>query len=306
MNKLLSCIEELQIRIKTHGNSLMSDELRTRVALIDPLLCALGWEASNPRVVTVEHSIEKIRVDYALLGEDGKPVAILEAKSLGINLSHKSRMQMLNYANSGGIKYAGLTNGDHWELYSVFKEVPLQDKKLLDISIEQQMAHHIALQLLCLWRPNLRSGKVTTASTPIVGLPNGPKPTPSDRKGWISLAKYDPKPKTSVPSVAHFWNGTERELKSWRDLLLVTIELLYKEERLTTDKLPYSCTGGKYLIHTKPHHGNGTRFRSIRRPNGTPFFMDANLTAKQVRRYCRKLLKDFGKDPKTDVHLKVM
>ena len=88
MTKLASCIENLQIRIREHRSSLSKNELRTRVSLIDPLLCALGWDVSDPRMITLEYSIDAIRADYALLGEGDKPVAILETKKLGSDLSH--------------------------------------------------------------------------------------------------------------------------------------------------------------------------------------------------------------------------
>ena len=121
MTKLASCIENLQARIRDHRGSLCNNELRTRISLIDPLLCALGWDVSDPGVVLLEYSIGKVKADYALLGKDGKPAAILETKKLGSDLSDH-RMQMLNYANLRGIAYAGLSNGDAWELYDVFKQ----------------------------------------------------------------------------------------------------------------------------------------------------------------------------------------
>ena len=64
MDKLTSCIEELKSRIKTHRSILSENESRTRVALTDPLLRALGWDVSNPKLVTPKYSVGKGWVDY--------------------------------------------------------------------------------------------------------------------------------------------------------------------------------------------------------------------------------------------------
>ena len=122
-----------------------------------------------------------------------------------------------------------------------------------------------------------------------------------------SLAEFELEIGTSPPSVVRFWNETERELKVWKDLLRITAELLYKERLLTATSLPYNH-GKSFRIHTKPEHDNGTRFKSrteTRPLPGTPIYMHINMSAESIIRSCIKLLEDFGKDPKTDVYLKV-
>ena len=66
---------------------------------------------------------------------------------------------MLNYSNASGVDYAGLTDGDRWELYEVFKRGQLEERRILDVSISGMAAHECALRLLLLWRPNLETGK---------------------------------------------------------------------------------------------------------------------------------------------------
>lgn len=306
MTKLASCIENLQARIRKHRGSLCNNELRTRISLIDPLLRTLGWNVSDPEMVLLEYSIGKMKADYALLGEDDKPVAILETKSLGSNLSDNHRMQMLTYATSQGIAYAGLSNGDAWELYDVFKQAPLSDSIILDLSIENSPAYHAALQLLCLWRPNLGSGKVTHAKVPILGLPkNTIVPPPSPSRDWISLAGYEPPIKTPAPSEVRFWNGTKEMLTSWTGMIIVTVKVLYEAKLLTESHLPYKPFNQNFVINTRPQHDTGTRFLKPKSVPGTPLHMNLNLSANDIRRCCRKLLEDFGKDPKADMQLKV-
>ena len=52
------------------------------MALIDPLLSALGWDTSDPGLVLPEYSSDSSsgRADYALLRPDGRPAAFIEAK----------------------------------------------------------------------------------------------------------------------------------------------------------------------------------------------------------------------------------
>ena len=68
LDDLVSVIETLQQRIATHRQSLQQNEIRTRTGLIDPLLTALGWDVSDPAVVTPEYSVGGGRADYALNG----------------------------------------------------------------------------------------------------------------------------------------------------------------------------------------------------------------------------------------------
>lgn len=73
-------------RVEKHGEYIASLEVRTRYALIDPILQALGWNLSDPSQVQIEYETKTDqpkpdRVDYALLSH-GKPVILVEAKPL--------------------------------------------------------------------------------------------------------------------------------------------------------------------------------------------------------------------------------
>ena len=76
-------------------------------------------------------------------------------------------MQMLNYANISGIPHAGLTDGNHWEMYTVFDQAPIEQRRILDVSIASTPAHEAALKLLLLWRPNLASAQPVAANAPV-------------------------------------------------------------------------------------------------------------------------------------------
>ena len=79
-------IESLQLS-RTAADSLQWDEAKTRTLLIDAMLFKAGWDINNPdRVVLemkVKHQPTKTGLgsaDYVLLGADGKPLAVIEAK----------------------------------------------------------------------------------------------------------------------------------------------------------------------------------------------------------------------------------
>ena len=57
LDDLVKVIETLKERIATHGATLRENETRTRMALIDPLLQALGWDTSEPAVVLPEYDV---------------------------------------------------------------------------------------------------------------------------------------------------------------------------------------------------------------------------------------------------------
>ena len=68
LDDLVTAIQTVQQRIREHGNTLSQNEYRTRLALIDPILNALGWDVSDPNLVTIEDQWAGGRADYALLG----------------------------------------------------------------------------------------------------------------------------------------------------------------------------------------------------------------------------------------------
>ena len=314
LSDLVARIELLQARIRSHKIVLQGNETRTRMALIDPLMHALGWDVSDPGVVTPEYKVSDGWADYALLRPDGRPAATVEAKKLGETLA-AHRMQMLNYANAAGIDYAGLTDGNHWELYDVFKRSQLEEKRILKVSITNDPAHESALKLLLLWRPNLESGQPVAACASILDKARRPKlpsvdeqaPAPRpESPDWFALSEYSPPAGTQCPAAIRFWDGSERTLSYWNDILALTVEKLYTEGLLTVDDAPITLGRSKkiYIVHTEPVHLTGTPFKNHKNINGTPLFVNVNVSARGARREAKRLLQRYGQNP-ADVYLQV-
>ena len=308
LDDLVARIELLQARIRSHKIALQGNETRTRMALIDPLMHALGWDVSDPGVVTPEYKVSEGWADYALLRPDGRPAATVEAKKLGETLA-AHRMQMLNYANAAGIDYAGLTDGNHWELYDVFKRSQLEEKRMLKVSITNDPAHESALKLLLLWRPNLESGQPVAASALILGKARQPtsKPPsvepPVPSPDWFALSEYSPPAGTQCPAAIRFWDGSEQTLTSWYEILTLAVEKLYTEG-LLTDDASIQSSKKRYLLHTEPVHPTGVRSENYKSINGSPLFVNVHLSAGQAIRNTKKVLRHCGQNP-TDVHLQV-
>ena len=334
LNELVDCIENLRERITIHGALLRENETRTRLQLVDPLLLSLGWDVSDPGLVIPEYAISGKWADYALLQPDGKAAAVIEAKKLGESLdSH--RMQMLNYANAAGIEYTGLTDGNHWELYSVFQKGTLEERRILDISVNAAPVQMVALKLLLLWRPNLESSNAISASQPILVDLNNASPTPKTdasgsnpgkesehptfngtkeispsvtevrSKDWIPLSDYDPKAGTKSPVAIGFWDSSELEVKHWYEVLTITVEKLYKDGLLKVEHTPIGWSSKSYSVHSHPKHPTGNPFIYYRKINDSPLFVNINLNAGQVRKSARNILEKYGMDP-AKVALKVV
>ncbi len=295
LDDLVTLIETLQKRIRDHNPTLRENETRTRVALIDPLLTALGWEVSDPALVTLEYSVSGHRADYALLHPNGKPAATVEAKKLGEALvSH--RMQMLNYSNASGVEYAGLTDGDHWELYEVFQRGQLEDRRILDISIATTQAYECALKLLLLWRPNLASGRPIKTEKPIVDrIPNPPYPQP----GWVSLSSLVAKTRDASPKSIRFRDGNERQMRSWKQLVQYAVEWLSTQGILTEDKVPIASSNQRFIVHIRPIHPTGKPFKQQHFIAGTPFVIEGNISVTAAVNNTKKLLNHCGVSPDT-------
>ena len=91
LDDLVAVIETLKVRIQQHQGSLQSNEIRTRTALIDPLLTALGWDVADPNLVTPEYDVSGKRADYGLLKKDGKPRSCSGSQEAGRTLGSSSK-----------------------------------------------------------------------------------------------------------------------------------------------------------------------------------------------------------------------
>ena len=310
LDDLVQTIKTLKQRIRDHGNDIAEYESRTRVTLIDPLLCALGWDVSDPTIVQIEPKVENGWADYALLGANRRAVVFVEAK----RLSHKESPigQIIqyagveNYKNQANITYCVYTNGDTWEVVNVREQQPV-----MTVSIAEEDAAKCALKFLSLWRQSMADGVFDTAIDPVVD-PVKPKqlvpaPPPSD---WTSLTS-DFDPKGQPPPVAiRLPNGQEVTLtpRYWTRIQFETALWLHRSGWLTKEncqiKSGASKNSKRYLLSVDGKHQDGSPFKHPIPLPGTDITMEANLSSTRSIRNSQVLLEHFGQDP-SQVFLKL-
>ena len=157
LEPLVSAITTTRNVIDQQRVHVSKNELRTRNILVDPVLRALGWDVSVLEDVEVEYGAGKQRVDYALLGKENKPLVLVEAKKLDEELNSK-RTQMLTYCTEVGVRYGVLTDGNCWDLYDVWQDKPMDERRVLQVIISSRPPAIAAKMLLMLWKEYVREG----------------------------------------------------------------------------------------------------------------------------------------------------
>ena len=301
LNDLMKAIGVLQNRLQEHKSVLEENETRTRMALIDPLLQALGWDTSDPSQVIPEYKVEGKMVDYALLGQNGRAVAVIESKRLNESLD-KHMMQMINYANMAGISYAGLTNGDRWELYDVFRKAPIDDRRILGISISDDLVHESVLKLLVLWNSNLQSRSLIEARPPIVDVGLDRKGSNEDEESenlegdWVSISNIGDPTGKLPPNRIRFEDGSEKRIKYWKDVLKRTASWLASKGFLDGNIVPLNASNNSYIVALDKTHPSGKSFKSPHNIDGTSLVLECHLSAKQIVNRSIKLLSVCQRD----------
>ena len=318
LDDLKETIETLSARIQAHRPYLEGNETRTRQALIDPMLRALGWDVEDPNSVELEYGIKRKWADYALMGS-GRPIAVIEAKALGRALKDDEKMQALNYANMDGIDYMAVTNGDHWQMFDVFKRGQLDNRILMEFQLTRDEPYACALQALGLWRPNLASGKPQEAATPViiekparaesastVSEPSRGKKVAesSDNGDWEPLTSLKLKKgqKPLANTKIKFSNSSPRPIKNWTDLLESAAKHLVEIGKLSALNCPViKGRSTLYLLHTEPIHPHpdpdGKKFVSKRKIG--KLWLNTHFNATNTWKNACWLLEQFDVDPST-------
>ena len=312
LDDLKETIETLRERIRAHRPYLEGNETRTRQVLIDPMLHKLGWDVGDPNFVELEYRIGRDWADYVLMGS-GRPIAVIEAKALGKPLDEKETMQALNYANTAGIPYMTLTNGDHWRMLEVFKQAPIKDRILMNFQLTQDEPYACALQALGLWRPNLASGKPQEVATPVmiekltraesvstVSEPSQKKKiAESPNNGdWEPLTSLSVKRGQKAPAFIKFSNSSPKPIKNWGDLLEGAAKHLVEIGKLSALDCPVIKGRSKlYLLHTKSIHPNDKEFVSKRKIG--KLWLNTHFNSTNTWKHSCWLLDNFGVNPST-------
>lgn len=293
LRELVECIERLRERVGKHEPLLRQNEMWTRYVLIDPLLRALAWDTEDLTQVQPEHQTAGGRADYALLS-GGTPRVFIEAKKLGTPLA-QGIDQSINYCLQQGTPYFVVTDGRKWELYETHKLAPLAQKRVVAFDLFQDPAHEVALKALCLWHPNASAPQVTSAGASVVETLGRPPPPPPSQPGK-TLATIQVKPNDKPPTRVRFPDGTEKQLQTWKSLLVATAEWLLDTGKLRPEHCPVQPPDAmRYLVHTVSEHPSGRDF--VGRVQIGPLWLETNHSAPYLARLAHFLVQRMGEDP---------
>ncbi len=319
LDKLRELIETLKGRIATHGSTLQGSEALTRYVLIDPLLRALGWDTGDPSQVLVEYSLPKGAgkgfADYALLGENAKPLIIVEAKSLHSQLDDAAA-QALTYCNMQAIAYFAVTNGQHWKLYNTFRRVPLPEKLVFELNLTGSAAK-TCLNALALWRPGAVAGQIQAGTPPIVDSAEAGPLSPgvhqvnevrtstksagsmdNRRRGFHPADGYTPIPQLisvtgKKPAAIRFPDGKVKSVNTWSNLTAEIVRWLKSRGHLTEADIPVRLETSKlYFINNHMKDVGGSQYKQV-----DSWFVHTQYNAKSHVRNARLIIEQAGQNP---------
>lgn len=123
---------------------------------------------------------------------------------------------------------------------------------------------------------------------------------------WISLANYGSPTNKRCPTAVRLWDGTERPLRNWYEIIVEVVSRLYANGILTNEHVPLGSPRARrtYLVNSVPRNPDGSRFKQFKQLNAVQLYVRTHLSAEGILRYSKWLLEHFGKDPRTDAFLK--
>ena len=307
LTPLVEKIDELHRIIRCERATVGSHELRTRVVLIDPILRMVGWAPENPHAVVVEYATGTGRADYALLGENARPVALLEAKGLGSRLEEHTR-QIVTYATETGIGFAGITDGDRWMLYDVFRPVPMEDKRVMDVKLTRDEPLAAVLDLLAgLTRPRLPSLQTEGGRGQVPGEAKDHGRTAPGGE-WTTIAALEKPLDIKVGMELRFPDGKIWEARHWQHAVGRVAEWLMTSGKLAEERLPLQVGAMVQGIHWEPAHSDGTPYRKkheFSAPSGRRVYVHTHGARTTSVNYIRSMLDSCGV-PQRDVSIRVL
>ena len=224
-NPLIEVLSEVQARIAEYRGEKLSEE-DTRAALIDPVLCVLGWDARNLREVKRGYRGKRGSTTPLTMRFFSKgmkiPSYLSRPSALGKSLE-RSANQIMGYAGTFGAEWVVLTNGDEYRLYNTGAARPFPQRLFsvpLRISSPESSMNNIAETVALLakqdigkldeaWRSELVDrdlrGAEASASVMSDGPGNGSERTLQEGVQMASMANPLPSEDQTQPKSRILW-----------------------------------------------------------------------------------------------------
>lgn len=316
IQSLMQVLDRVQLSALTFQSKLEKNEATTRAALIDPVLCALGWDTANPGMVEFEMFYANTKVDYALYDCAGKLQVIVEAKALGANLSDiKTTSTIVSYCLVHGIPNVYLTDGLIWHHYNQFTPGGVTPRsfdlrQIPGVEFAQYMIQYLDAAIF--WPqqrgPNilderLISSRISTLESQYSALLAAQAPAPSapaqDTQGlepdteWILLEDIheDLKGK-KPPRLLRLPDGSQVAIKKWRDILAASCRFVLVKNPQLSIPLP-DRAGKKISIFTYTRPDKEVTIDEVEY-NGKKVYIYLNYDSNNCVRNAAYLLKHFS------------
>jgi len=276
-------VAELAERARKHAEVFRRSEAATRASLIEPFLRLWGWNTEDPAQVRPEFPTQSGRPDYALLGDDGRPLMFVGAKPYG---RQEDLTQYISYCVSEGVGYFVATDGVVWEVYYTLAPRPLPEKLVTRWDILRDPPIEVLRKSFAIARGAGERQEAPRPPTPHVTLP-----TPHVTLASMSPSKFKP------PFTAVFPDGQRYGVKKWNELLASVVDWLIKTGRLTERQLPLRTPRStkRYLANTRPKHPAGHDFKQPKMVSGV--YVETHFSAKDIKRMACFALREFGVAP---------
>ncbi len=129
---LIDRLKELSAQLPRQIEHISTEEA-TKNALVMPFINALGYNVFDPTEVVPEFiadvGIKKgEKVDYAIM-QDGKPIIIMEVKTIGTNLAQVHASQLFRYFTVCDARFGILTNGIEYRFHTDLEKPNKMDEK---------------------------------------------------------------------------------------------------------------------------------------------------------------------------------
>ena len=279
----------------TYRSQFHNNEAATRLALIDPILAALGWNMANPLMVVVEYAIQPVKADYVLYDTGRIPKIVVEAKSFPSNLA-AARPQL--FATAAGVqanqeKCGFLTDGLKWEHFT--DQTALNNHSRiwaddLETGDLQRIAVHLIrhLDAAQFWPEEkdttapeiLRLQKDYSAlEKRVLSLESSGSqlpPSPLPAQDWVDLDKF-PDVTNTLPSQMRLPDGNTVSVRSWSQALVAACEYVLNSDPQLPIPFPDSAKGTINLLSAVKRPTGQSR--QIQTKSGSTIFVYINFSA---------------------------
>ena len=155
----MSLVPILETAIGNLRSGRLEREEDVKIAVILPVLQALGWDNADTDSFRPEYPAGPGRVDYALLSH-GYPQAFVEAKRPGA-LDVRAEAQLFGYASNNGVPLLVLSDGYCWDFYLSMAAGPPEARRFqrLELRDAEKIPEYADVLETCLRRQRVASGE---------------------------------------------------------------------------------------------------------------------------------------------------